>query len=143
MVLIISSRLFISISEFCSKTPNNPGIASITLVINEDAASSKGGRTWSIIPGNSSAITGAICPTRSPIPRIACVNAGKILVNAVFALSTTLLISSPKSAFLSASPNIRLSQAADKAPAEPEIVSAASAAVVPVIPISVCTTWIA
>ena len=45
-VSIIPMKLLISISEFCSRTPNSPGIASVTtLDIRDDAASSNGGNT--------------------------------------------------------------------------------------------------
>ena len=68
---------------------------------------------------------------------------GAMFSAAVFTLPTKLSINVPKSASSFASPVTRLLHADFADAMLPEIVSDASFAVVPVIPISVCTTWIA
>ena len=74
----------------------------------------------------------AICSTR-----------GRMFLKTVPAASATSVKSCPKSAFSSASPAIRFEYAPFIMPMDPEIVLAASACVVPAMPICVCTSWIA
>ena len=111
--------------------------------------------TLSIRAGSKSAISGGssfningkvslISPlTRSPSPLITVLTRGIRLLATVTILSTNSDINPLKSALSSAIPVSKFCQAAPIAAVDPLIVSAASCAVVPVIPISVCTTCIA
>ena len=89
------------------------------------------GTTEVIMDGSASAITGAICPTKSVIPDKACSTTGIRFPNAVDAESTRFPISPLRSAFPSAKPTSRFCQAAEVMPRLPEIVELASFAVVP------------
>ena len=68
---------------------------------------------------------------------------GRMFSAAIMAESIKLFTSASKSAFSSAIPVSRFCQAAFVALTLPLIVVMASLAVVPVIPICVCTSWIA
>ena len=103
----------------------------------------KDGNTEVIRFGISAASTGAICSITEPMPDRICVNRGMMLPAAVSALSTKFPISVSRSALSSAMPVTRFCHADFMEDTLPEIVVDASLAVVPVIPISVCTIWIA
>ena len=98
--------------------------------------------------GNNSCITCGIyvasCSTISPSPLTSLgtvsITLGAIFPTTVTILSTRLLVSCEKFASLSAIPATQLSHAELIELTEPSIVVLASFAVVPVMPISVCTT---
>ena len=98
--------------------------------------------------GNNSCITCGIyvasCSTISPSPLTSLgtvsITLGAIFPTTVIILSTRLLVSCEKFASLSAIPATQLSHAELIELTEPSIVVLASFAVVPVMPISVCTT---
>ena len=83
------------------------------------------------------------CVISSPSPVMMVSTLGRMFSAATMAESMKLFTSDSKSAFSSASPVRRLDQAAFVALTLPLIVVMASLAVVPVIPICVCTSWIA
>ena len=101
------------------------------------------GTTLLISSGTRSTIFGTIFSTSVPMPPSAVSTLGSTLSAAVSTLSTKLFISPSKSWLLSAMPTSRFFHAALADAMEPCIVVDASSAVVPVMPISVCTTWMA
>ena len=117
--------------------------AGITLVIVLLTALMSPGRVSSSRSGSMPNISGASSAMSCPAPSRAVLITGIRLSAAAPAESMNSLTSSPMSASGLAIPATRFSQADFVIAREPCIVDAASLLVVPVMPISVCITWIA
>lgn len=101
------------------------------------------GSASSSAPPSLEAISGPLAMSVSPSDEAICPMRGMMLPAAITALSTSWSVSAPTSAPSSARPASQFCQDARMLATEPEMVVAASCAVVPVMPISVCTIWMA
>ena len=101
------------------------------------------GATRDTICGICSAMAGATLSSAVPMPCKICSILGRMLSAAVAALERNVSVSCPRSAFSSAMPVTRFSHAALALLTDPSMVEDASCAVVPVMPISCWTKWMA